>query len=118
LIIRGRRGIRGVTALLESTGMRDPATLGDMTELRAEVDATDAALCDLLAHRARLISRAAELKNANGWPARIGGRVDEVIGNVRRNAEAGGWDPELAEVLWRELVEWSIEREQTALGRE
>ena len=46
--------------------MRDPATLGDMTELRAEVDATDAALCDLLAHRARLISRAAELKKANG----------------------------------------------------
>ena len=83
--------------------MRDPATLGDMTELRAEVDATDAALCDLLAHRARLISRAAELKKANGWPARIGGRVDEVIDNARRNAEAQGWDPELAEVLWREL---------------
>ncbi|EAU44975.1 MULTISPECIES: chorismate mutase [Salipiger] len=98
--------------------MRDPATLGDMTELRAEVDATDAALCDLLAHRARLISRAAELKKANGWPARIGGRVDEVIDNARRNAEAQGWDPELAEVLWRELVEWSIEREKAALGRE
>ena len=118
LIIRKRRGIRGVTALLESTGMRDPATLGDMIELRAEVDATDAALCDLLAHRARLISRAAELKKANGWPARIGGRVDEVIDNARRNAEAQGWDPELAEVLWRELVEWSIEREKAALGRE
>ena len=104
--------------MLESTGMRDPATLGDMIELRAEVDATDAALCDLLAHRARLISRAADLKTSNGWPARIDARVDEVIGNVRRNAEAGGWDPELAEALWRELVDWSIRREQTALGRE
>ena len=51
-------------------------------------------------------------------PAHPGGRVDEVIDNARRNAEAQGWDPELAEVLWRELVEWSIEREKAALGRE
>ncbi|MBY6003249.1 chorismate mutase [Salipiger bermudensis] len=98
--------------------MRDPATLGDMTDLRSEVDATDRALGALLAHRARLISRAAELKDGNGWPARIDARVEEVIANARRNAEAGGWDPDLAETLWRELVEWSIRREQAALGRE
>ncbi|GGG67999.1 hypothetical protein GCM10011415_13890 [Salipiger pallidus] len=98
--------------------MRDPATLADMTDLRTEIDDTDAQLCALLGHRARLISRAAQLKEENGWPARIDGRVEEVIDNVRRFAEAEGWDADLAEKLWRELVEWSIRREQVALGRE
>ncbi|SDF44906.1 isochorismate pyruvate lyase [Salipiger thiooxidans] len=98
--------------------MRNPEDLGDMSELRAEVDVTDRALSALLGHRARLISRAAALKEGNGWPARIEDRVDEVIGNARANAETDGYDPALAEALWRELVEWSIRREQTALGRE
>ncbi|MDO6587285.1 chorismate mutase [Salipiger sp. 1_MG-2023] len=98
--------------------MRDPATLSDMTELRVEIDRTDAELSALLAHRARLISRAAELKAANGWPARIDARVDEVIANARANAARDGWDPALAEYIWTELVEWSIRREETALGRE
>lgn len=98
--------------------MRDPADLGDMTALRAEIDATDKALSALLGHRARLISRAAELKADNGWPARIAARVDEVVENARRNAELDGHDPALAEALWRELVDWSIRREVSALGRE
>ena len=59
--------------------MRDPASLEDMTALRAEIDATDRELSALMAHRARLIARAAELKAGNGWPARITDRVDEVI---------------------------------------
>ena len=39
--------------------MRDPASLEDMTALRAEIDATDRELSALMAHRARLIARAA-----------------------------------------------------------
>ena len=46
--------------------MRDPASLEDMTALRAEIDATDRELSALMAHRARLIARAAELKAGNG----------------------------------------------------
>ena len=97
--------------------MRNPADLADMAALRAEIDATDKALSALLGHRARLISRAAELKAENGWPARIADRVDEVIANAMAHAEAEGYDPALAETLWRELVEWSIRREEAALGR-
>lgn len=98
--------------------MRDPETLPDMTELRAEIDRTDSELSALLGHRARLISRAAELKASNGWPARIKDRVDEVVANARENAARDGWDPALAAYIWTELVEWSIRREETALGRE
>ncbi|MBE9637307.1 chorismate mutase [Salipiger mangrovisoli] len=98
--------------------MRDPATLGDMAALRAEIDATDKRLSALLAHRQGLIDRAAEIKTGAGLPARIKGRVDEVIANARLNAEAEGIDPDLSEALWRELVEWSIRREETVLGQE
>ncbi|EIE52344.1 chorismate mutase [Salipiger aestuarii] len=98
--------------------MRDPATLSDMAELRAEIDRIDRELSAVLAHRARVISRAAELKADNGWPARIDTRVDEVVANARANAARDGWDPDLAQYIWTELVEWSIRREQTALGRE
>ncbi|MCA0998146.1 chorismate mutase [Alloyangia pacifica] len=98
--------------------MRDPATLGDMTALRAEIDETDKALTALLAHRQSLIDRAAEIKTGAGLPARIKARVDEVVANARRNAEAEGIDPDLSEMLWRELVEWSIRREEAVLGQE
>ncbi len=98
--------------------MRDPADLPDMAALRAEIDRIDQALSALMGQRARVIDRAAELKAGNGWPARIDLRVDEVVANARENAARDGWDPALAEYIWSELVEWSIRREQCALGRE
>ena len=98
--------------------MHNPASLGDMTALRAEIDATDKSLSALLAHRQRLIDRAAEIKTGAGLPARIKARVDEVIANARTNAAAEGIDPDLSETLLRELVEWSIRREEAVLGQE
>ena len=96
--------------------MRPPEDLADMAELRREVDATDRALIDLLAHRARLIDRAAELKPGEGLPARIESRVEEVVANARGSASEAGLDPDLAESLWRDLIEWSIRREERVLG--
>jgi len=96
--------------------MREPGEIGTMTELRVEIDALDRQLVTLLAARARLIDRAAELKPGEGLPARITPRVEEVIGNVRAEAEAQGWDPDLAEAMWRQMVEWSIAREEAVMG--
>ena len=96
--------------------MRPPEDLPDMAELRREVDATDRALIDMLARRARLIDRAAELKREAGLPARIETRVEEVVANAREGASGAGLDPELAETLWRHLIEWSIRREERVLG--
>jgi len=42
--------------------------------------------------------------------------VAEVIAKVRGNAEQQGLDSDLAETLWRELIEWSIQREIVHLG--
>ena len=87
-----------------------------MAELRAEIDRIDAALVDLLAERITYIDRAAELKPALGLPARIDDRVEEVVAKVRASAVARGVDPDLAEALWRRLIDWSIAREEVVLG--
>ena len=44
--------------------------------------------------------------------ARAEDRVAEVVANVRALAQARDLDPDLAERLWSELIEWSIARER------
>ena len=87
-----------------------------MAELRVEIDAIDRHLIAVLTHRAGYIDRAIPLKQVEDLPARTVDRVADVIAKVRAEAEAQGLDPELAETLWSELIEWSIRREQRVLG--
>jgi len=91
-----------------------PETCRSMTELRTLIDDLDGRIVDLLAARGACIDRAVDLKRAAGLPARIDARVEEVVANARRAAEARGLDPDLAERLWREIIEWSIAREDRA----
>lgn len=97
--------------------MIPPEDCRTMADLRAQIDALDARLVATLAARARYIDRAAELKPGEGLPARIGPRIDEVIVKVRACAEETGLDPDLVERIWRELIEWSIRREEAAMGQ-
>ncbi len=94
----------------------DPATCVPMAEIRAEIDRLDRELVALLARRATWIDRAAVVKRDERLPARIDARVEEVIANVRAEADAAGLDPALAEALWRRIVDWSIDREERALA--
>jgi isochorismate pyruvate lyase len=94
----------------------DPGTCASMDELRAEIDRIDRELVALLVRRAACIDRAVVLKRAAGLPARIPERVEEVLGNARAAAVAGGLDRSLTAALWREIVEWSIAREERALA--
>ena len=88
----------------------------DMATLRAHIDALDARLIALLAERSGLIDRAAQIKADAGLPARIADRVEQVAANARRNAAAAGYDPDLAEALWRVMMEHFIAQEARALG--
>ncbi len=97
--------------------MKRPADCGTMQEIRAEIDRLDTQLITLLAERAGYIDRAAQVKTVANLPARIDIRVEEVVQNARRNAVAQGLDPDLAETLWRRLIDWSIAREEEKLGR-
>jgi len=87
-----------------------------MAELRSAIDALDRTLVRMLAERAAYIDRAAELKTQNGLPARIGARVEEVVENARKSAEESGMDPDITEAIWRQLIDWSIAREEKILG--
>jgi len=83
-----------------------------MAELRTQIDALDGELIALLAERATYIDRAIALKPGEGIRARAEDRVAEVVANVRALAQARDLDPDLAERLWSELIEWSIARER------
>lgn len=96
--------------------MKNPADCANMTELRAVIDDLDRQLVALLRRRQDCIDRAAELKPAEGMPARITARVEQVVANVRAHAAGAGLDPALAELLWRGMIDWSIAREERVLG--
>lgn len=87
-----------------------------MAELRAAIDTLDGEIVTLLAARAGYIDRAIQLKPAEGLPARIEDRVEDVVAKVKARAAEAGLDPALAEVVWRLVIDWSITREERVLG--
>ncbi|MGI9369815.1 MAG: chorismate mutase [Ruegeria sp.] len=93
-----------------------PQNCASMQQLRVQIDKLDRQLVALLTERTGYIDRAAELKTGAGLPARIPERVEEVVLNVRANADKAGLDPELAENLWRILIDWSITREERVIN--
>ncbi|SHE87639.1 chorismate mutase [Ruegeria intermedia] len=93
-----------------------PQGCGTMQELRKQIDKLDRQLIELLVTRATYIDRASELKPGEGLPARIPERVEDVVQKVRSNSVDLGLDPDLAERLWRILIDWSIAREERVLG--
>lgn len=96
--------------------MHRPEDCKSMADVRAAIDQLDQELIDLLARRATYIDRAAQLKPAEAMPARIAARIEQVVTNVRNAARARDLDPDLAETLWRPLIDWSIRREEEVLG--
>ena len=89
-----------------------------MPELRVQIDALDAEIIALLQKRAGYIARAAEIKQTEDLPARIEWRVEEVLAKARKNAQMVGLDPQLAETLWHEMIEWSIRKEAATLEKD
>ena len=78
-----------------------------MAEVRAGVDATDAALVALLARRFAYMRAAARIKPCRE-AVRDEVRKAQVLANVAAHAEAAGLPPEHLRAVWNELVEQSI----------
>ncbi len=96
--------------------MKPAADLASMADLRTAIDQLDRAIVDLLARRADYIDRAIALKPGEAMQARIPERVEQVVANVRARAGQVALDPDLVEMLWRGLIDWSIRREERVLG--
>ena len=98
--------------------MLDPADCPDMSTLREQIDTLDRELVRLLARRASYIDRAVVIKTEAGLPASIPARIEDVVAKVKATARDEGLDPEIVEVMWRKLIDWSIAREAQSIDFE
>jgi len=79
-------------------------------ELRVAIDTLDARLVALLAVRQAYIERAAQLKT-NRDQVRDPVRVEDVVAKVIAEGRRAGLSAEIAEPVWRTLIEASIRHE-------
>ena len=93
-----------------------PEDCETMIDVRAGVDEVDRALVALLVRRFGYMDAAARIKPDRGT-VRDEARKAEVLGNVAREAEAAGLEPERLRVVWNELVEQSIAYEAAQWDR-
>ena len=93
-----------------------PEQCETMTEVRVGVDQVDRELVALLVRRFGYMDAAARIKTDRGT-VRDEARKTEVLGNVAREAEAAGLEPERLRAVWNELVEQSIAYEAVQWDR-
>src|SRR5512137_2913134 len=79
-----------------------------LAELRARLDVIDHELLQLVAERQTLGKQIAEVKRSSGQPTRDFRREREVLLKARRDAEALGVSPALAESILRSLIRGSL----------
>ena len=86
---------------------RAPVPCPEMQEIRAQIDALDKRLVALLAERQKLIAAAGKVKPSRDT-VRDEARIEEVVQLVLAEAEKSGLAREIAEPVWRQLIESSI----------
>jgi isochorismate pyruvate lyase len=96
--------------------IRDPEACTTMLEVRAGVDAVDAALVQLLTRRFGYMDAAARIKPERGH-VRDEARKAQVIANARAHAAAAGIPEAAIGEIWELLVEASIAYELEAFDR-
>ena len=87
----------------------------DLETLRLEIDAADKALVQLLAKRFAIVDEVLGVKRQQSLPAFIPERVEVVVQQVRKLAEAEGLNADIAEKLWRVLIAETITYEEKRL---
>jgi isochorismate pyruvate lyase len=87
-----------------------PADCTTMVEVRQGVDAIDRLLVSVLAERQRYMDAAARIKPDRG-AVRDEARIEEVVTRVKAAAREAGLSEEIAEPVWRTLIERCIAHE-------
>lgn len=100
----------------ELTDRPSPADCETMAEVRAGVDALDRALVVLLAERVRYMDAAARIKPDRA-AVRDEVRIEDVVRKVLAFADREGLPAEVAEPVWRLLIERCIAHELNAFDR-
>jgi len=89
---------------------RPPAECTTMAEVRQGVDALDRLLVAVLAERQRYMDAAARIKPDRS-AVRDAARVEDVVAKVQAAAREAGLSEEIAEPVWRLLIERCIAHE-------
>lgn len=109
--LQSRRGVPYVPIMdQDRLTAAPPEDCEDMADVRVGVDEVDRALVRLLARRQGYMAAAARIK-PRAADVRVPWRVEQVVQNVLAESEAAGLSPRIAEPVWRELIERSIEFE-------
>lgn len=103
-------------ALVAVDARVDPAACQTMTEVRQGVDALDRALVALLAERQRYMDAAARIKPDRD-AVHDDDRIEDVVAKVLTAAQAQGLSAEIAEPVWRLLIDRCIAHEFAAYDR-
>ena len=93
-----------------------PEACTTMTDVRKGVDALDKALVSLLAERQRYMDAAARIKTDRGRVRDVE-RIEDVVAKVKAHARAAGLSEDIAEPVWRTLIEQCIAHEYEAWDR-
>jgi isochorismate pyruvate lyase len=82
----------------------------NMTEVRANVDRIDRLLVTLMAERLNYIEQAARIKPSRD-AVRDEDRIEDVIAKVKAQCDIDGFDKDMAERMWRAMMEDFIAHE-------
>ena len=96
--------------------LKNAESCGSMEELRSAIDTLDVRLVALLAVRQAYIERAAQLKTGRDQ-VRDPERIEDVVAKVIAEGRRAGLSAEIAEPVWRTLIEASIRHEFDAFDK-
>ena len=91
-----------------------PETCENMDHVRAEIDRLDAELVALMAERFSYVDRAWTFKKTPA-DATVPWRIQQVVDKVKAHAEDTNLPPEMVEALWRQMIGWFIQYEESRL---
>ena len=93
-----------------------PEACQSMAEVRQGVDALDRALVRLLVERQRYMDAAARIKPSRDV-VHDDARIEDVVTKVLAEAEKQGLSPDIAEPVWRTLIDRCIAHEFSVWDR-
>ena len=91
-----------------------PEECENMDHVRAEIDRLDEVLVALIAERFSYVDRAWTFKKTPA-DATVPWRIQQVVDKVKAHAEDTNLPPEMVEALWRQMIGWFIQYEESRL---
>lgn len=88
------------------------STPSSLDEAREQIDEINRKVVELLAERQAVVDELCQLKAQTDRDIRDPEREAELLGHVRSVADESGLSPDLAECLFREILEHSVEQQR------